>query len=108
MARLGCYNCLRFLVVVVSLLAVAASLCLLCVSTWLVVNMQNSYADIVPVLLGGGVLVLIATMGCCGALTQTRWLVAIFCICLLAILVGQVTFVGMLLFKVSLDLVHTF
>ena len=63
MARLGCYNCLRFLVVVVSLLAVVAALCLLCVSTWLVVNMQNSYADIVPVLLGEGCLYLLLLWG---------------------------------------------
>ena len=96
MGSTACYNCLRFLVVTVSLLVVIAALCMVTGITWVVVN-----TDMLVMLVGGGTVVLIATPGCCGALTQARWMVAIFCICLMALVVGQVTLVVMLAFQVQ-------
>ena len=101
---IACYNCLRFLVVTVSLLLVIAALCMVTGITWVVVNTQagqGSYTDMVVMLVGGVTVVLIATIGCCGALTQGRWMVAIFCISLMALLVGQVMLVVRLAFQVQ-------
>ena len=100
----ACYNCLRFLVVTVSLLVLVAALCLVAGITWVVLNTQagqGSYTHMLGMLVGGGTVVLTATLGCCGALTQARWMVAIFCISLIVILVGQVILGVMLAFKVQ-------
>jgi hypothetical protein len=104
MGSTACYNCLRFLVVTVSLLVVIAALCMVTGITWVVVNTQagqGSYTDMLVMLVGGGTVVLIASLGCCGALTQARWMVAIFCISLMVMLVGQVMLVVMLAFQVQ-------
>eukprot|EP00092_Neocalanus_flemingeri_P104009 GFUD01133167.1.p1 GENE.GFUD01133167.1~~GFUD01133167.1.p1 ORF type:complete len:141 (-),score=40.13 GFUD01133167.1:4-426(-) len=106
MSGTGCYNCLRFLVVTVSMLVMTAALCLVSGTSWVVVNTelyrqggQGSYTNIslltVALLVVGGTVVLLATVGCCGALTQSRGMVAVFCICLMAIVVGEVTLVVM-------------
>ena len=103
-ASTACYNCLRFLVVTMSLLVLIAALCMVTGITCVVVNTQpgqGNYTDMVVLLVGGGTVVLIATLGCCGALTQARWMVAIFCICLMALVVGQVMLVVMLAFQVQ-------
>ena len=96
----ACYNCIRFLVVTISMLALVPALTLLCGGVWLVV--QDSSADSVVVLVGGGIVVLLACLGCGGALAQSRVMVGIFCTSLLALLVGQVILVVLLLLKVSL------
>ena len=104
-ASTACYNCLRFLVVTVSLLVLIAALCMVNGITRVVVNIQASkccYTYMVFMLVFGGTVVLIASLGCCGALTQTRWMVAIFCIYLMAMMVGQFTLVVMLAFQVQL------
>ena len=104
MASTACYNCMRFLVVTVSLLVMIAALCMVTGITWVLVNTQagqGSYTDMVVMLVGGGAVVLIATLGGCGALTQARWMVAIFCISLMAMVVGQVMLVVMLAFQVQ-------
>ena len=67
--------------------------------TWVVVNTQagqGSYTHMLVMLVGGGTVVLIATIRCCGALSEARWMVAIFCICIMAMLVGQVMLVAMM------------
>ena len=51
------------------------ALCMVTGITWMVVNTQagqGSYTDMVVMLVGGVTVVLIATIGCCGALTQGR------------------------------------
>jgi hypothetical protein len=111
MASTGCYNCLRFLIVTVSMLVMIAALCLVTGIIWLVVDTQlnrqygkGSYTYTVVMLVVGGIVVLIAMTGCCGALTQSRWMVAIICLCLTAMVAGEVTLFVMLAFKVSKNL----
>ena len=101
----ACYNCLRFLVVTVSLLVLVAALCLVAGITW--VAGQGSYTHmLLGIVVGGGTVVLTATLGCCGALTQARWMVAIFCISLMAMLVGQVIVGVMLAFQLQKHLLR--
>jgi len=94
----SCYNCLRFLVVSVSLVAVIAALCLLLVACW--VAHFTDWSWVAVALLGvGGTVVFIATMGCFGGLTQSRCFLVLFTICLMFIVVGELVLVGFLWFK---------
>lgn len=92
-------NCIRFLVVTVSILVLVPAFFLLFVGVWLLVNLEDSYSDSAIVLVLGGIVVLLATLGCGGAILQSRFMVAFFCTSLLALLVGQVTLIILLVFK---------
>ena len=104
-----CYSCLKGVVMMVNMVVMLLGLSMAGVAVWLLVSeylyLSSSWSDfslLSCVVLALGLLgSVVAFLACCGAITNSRYLLGMFIIFLLTLLVGEVTLASVVYFKVS-------
>jgi len=108
MAGTGCFSCLRFLVASLNLLVLLLGLGLTALGAWLVaeehiylntVDLSSLSIPALALLFSGVGVILVAAIGCCGALATSRCLLATFSLLLVTLVFGQLSLAGLLYFK---------
>jgi len=102
-----CYSCLKGVVMMVNMVVMLLGLSMAGVAVWLLVSeylyLNSSWSDfslLSCVVLALGLLgSVVAFLACCGAITNSRCLLGMFIIFLLALLVGEVTLAVLIYFK---------
>ena len=105
-----CYSCLKGVVMMVNMVVMLLGLSMAGVAVWLLVSeylyLSSSWSDfslLSCVVLALGLLgSVVAFLACCGAITNSRCLLGMFIIFLLALLVGEVSLALLIYFKVSI------
>lgn len=99
MATGGCYTCIKYVFIVFNLLFWLAGLGVLAVSVWLYLDSSaylgeggGTYLVAIFVLMAAGAfMILVGTLGCCGALQESPCLLGTFFIFLLVIFAAEIT-----------------
>lgn len=108
MAGVGCFSCLRFLVVSLTTLVLLTGLGLAALGAWLVAeehvylgtaSLSSLSLPSLSLLCTGLCVLLVATMGCCGALAASRCLLGTFSLLLVTLVFGQLSVAGLVYFK---------
>ena len=108
------YSCLKAMVFIVNLLVMLVGLVVTGLAVWLLVSehlyLSSSWEDfslVTCAVLSVGLLIsLLAFLACCGAITRSKCLLGMFVISLLALMVGEVSLVVLVYFKVSMSKKH--
>ena len=103
-----CYSCLKGLVMMVNLVVMLLGLSMAGVAVWMLVSEHlylsiswSEFSLLSCVVLALGLLgSVVAFLACCGAITNSRCLLGMFIIFLVAMLVGEFTLAVMFYFKV--------
>lgn len=108
MAGSGCFSCLRFLVVSLNTLVLLTGLGLTALGSWLVAeehvylgtaSLSSLSLPSLSLVSTGLCVLLVAFIGCCGALTSSRCLLGTFSLLLVTLVFGQLSVAGLLYFK---------
>ncbi|XP_013786267.1 CD9 antigen-like [Limulus polyphemus] len=101
MALNGCYNCLKYLVIVFNLLFWLAGIGVLVVAVWLylgsheyLTNNESTYiyfTAIYILMAAGSLMSLVGFLGCCGALRESPCMLGTFFVFLLVIFLAELT-----------------
>lgn len=101
MSLKGCFQCMKYLVIIFNLLLWLAGIGVLAVSIWLYMDSINylkgatesyMYFTAVYILMGaGGIMTIVGFLGCCGALRESQCMLGTYFVFLLVIFAAELT-----------------